>query len=202
MCLSCRIKLPLTGFEKSPTANEMIDKLAGLVAIERAAAYFHYRRDSPHSALIHEMKYRGRPDIGRDLAREYARMLRDSGFFDNIDALVPVPLHFLKHCRRGFNQSAAIAAGISDVTSLPVIDALRAGAHSSQTRRSAAGREIAARGVYSAAAKALIGLKHVLIVDDICTTGATLHSCAAVISAADPTIRISAFALASTSLLG
>lgn len=201
MCLSCRIKLPLTHFEKNPTRNEMTDKLAGLVGIERAAAYFYYRRDSPQAALIHEMKYRGRPKIGQELAREYARILQQEHFFDGIDALIPVPLHFLRHCRRGFNQSAAIAAGIRDITSLPIVSALKASAHASQTRRSATGREIAAKGIYRASAKSLEGLDHVLLVDDICTTGATLHSCASAIRAAEPSLKISAVTLASTSLL-
>lgn len=201
MCLKCRLNLPLTGFESSPAENGMIDKLQGLVPIESAVAYFYYRRDAPQAALIHDMKYHGFPKIGRQLAREYAETLSRNGFFDAIDAIIPVPINFLRHCRRGFNQSAWIARGIAEVTNLPVIDGLRARAHGSQTRLSAIARQQAAQHIYSANVKAVQGLRHVLLVDDICTTGATLYSCAAAIHSANPSAKISVFALATTSLI-
>lgn len=201
MCLACRLALPLTGMEESPCDNDMIEKLQGLVPIERAVAYFRYRRDSPQAALIHDMKYRGRPSVGRQLAAEYARVLQSKGFFDGIDAVVPVPLNFWRHCRRGYNQSAWIARGIADVVALPVIDALKARRHASQTRLGAEQRRRATDRIYSARAEALAGLGHLLIVDDICTTGSTLYSCAAAIHAANPSAVISVFALAATSLI-
>ena len=201
MCLACRLKLPLTGMEESPRENEMIDKLQGLVPIESAVAYFRYLRDSPQAALIHDMKYRGRPAIGRQLAAEYARVLQSKGFFSNIDAIAPVPLNFWHHCRRGFNQSAWIARGIADVAHLPIIDALRARRHGSQTRLGAEQRRRAVGSVYSARADALRGVGHLLLVDDICTTGSTLYSCAAAIHGANPSTRISVFTLATTGLI-
>lgn len=201
MCLACRLKLPLTGMEKSPRDNDMTEKLQGLVPVESAVAYFRYRRDSPQAALIHDMKYRGRPSVGRQLAAEYARVLQTKNFFSDIDALVPVPLNFWHHCRRGFNQSAWIARGIADVVALPVIDALKARSHGSQTRLGAEQRRRATDRIYSARADALKGVAHLLLVDDICTTGSTLYSCAAAIHEADPSVRISVFTLASTSLI-
>lgn len=201
VCLGCHLKLPLTGQEFQPRDNAMLDKLQGLVPIESAVSYFFYRRNSPQANLIHEMKYRGRPGIGRQLAAEYARALNAEGFFDGIDALIPVPLNFWRHCRRGYNQSAAIASGIADVTGLPLIDALSARRHSSQTLRDAHARQDAASGIYSAKSYALNNLHHILLVDDICTTGATLHACAAAIHTANPSLKISAFALASTDLI-
>lgn len=201
MCLACRINLPLTGFERSPKDNDMLDRLQGLARIEQAVAYFHYRRSSPQAALIHDMKYHGHSNIGRQLAREYSRTLLPLGFFNTIDAIVPVPLSFWRHCRRGFNQSAVIAQGIADTTSLPIIDALRAKSHRSQTRRNAADRRTATRGIFSARPDALSGAKHVLLVDDICTTGATLHACATALNSAHPSLQISVFTLAATTRL-
>lgn len=201
MCLTCRLDFPFTDHYRNYKDNALTNKLQGIVPIERAAAYFTYRREGFQSALIHEMKYRGRPVIGRQLAREFARQLSAEGFFDGIDAVAPVPLNFWRHCRRGFNQSAYVAAGVSDVTGLPVIDALRAGRHGSQTRLGAIERRTALKGVYSVGPRRLDGISHLLLVDDICTTGATLYACAEAAYSANPQIRVSALVLASTSLL-
>lgn len=201
MCLTCRLDFPFTDHYRNYNDNALINKLQGTVAIERAAAYFTYRREGFQSALIHEMKYRGSPAIGRQLAREFARQLSVEGFFEGIDALAPVPLNFWRHCRRGYNQSAYIAAGIADVTGLPVIDALRAGRHGSQTRLGAVERRMALTDVYSVRKGGLDGVGHLLLVDDICTTGATLYACAEAACKENPHIRISALVLASTSLL-
>lgn len=200
MCLACRLRLPLTGFADTPVNNSLIDKLNGLVAIERATAYFTYRRDAPQARLIHAMKYRGRPSIGRDLAREYARAILSTGFFNGIDAIVPVPLNFWRHCRRGYNQSAHIARGLSDITSIALVDALSARRHKSQTRLDATSRLTAAKGIFTARQAALKGVAHVLLVDDICTTGATLYACAEAIHSAAPDVKISVLVLASTAL--
>lgn len=200
MCLTCRFSLPTTRHELSATDNDLIDKLNGIVPIERAVAYFVYRRNSPQSKLIHEMKYGGRPEIGRTLGREYARKIMSTGFFDGIDAIAPVPLNFWRHCKRGYNQSAMIARGINDITSIPTIRALHAAAHRSQTRLTADRRRDAVSSIYTARADALKGIGHVLLVDDICTTGATLYSCAKAIHDASPATKISVFVLASTSL--
>lgn len=200
MCLSCRISFPLTGFHLSPADNEMRSKLNGTVPIDKATAYFYYNKFSPHTSLIHEAKYRGRPRLARDLAREYASILLPGGFFDNIDALVPVPLSFLKLCRRGYNQSAWIARGISRETSIPVIDALKARNHHSQTRLGADDRRRNASGIFTVREHALTPFSHVLLIDDICTTGSTLYACAQAIHTRYPAIKISALTLASTQL--
>lgn len=196
MCLHCRISLPLTGFHLSPCDNGLRSKLNGLVPIERAAAYFHYHRDSPHAALIHDAKYRGRPSLARSLGEEYARIIAPSGFFDGIDALVPVPLNFWKECHRGYNQSACIAQGIARVAGLEVIDALKARSHSTQTHKDAHQRRLNAEAAYSARHDALAGLSHVLLVDDVCTTGATLYACARAMHQSAPALQISALTLA------
>lgn len=198
LCIGCRLKLPETRFATEAAGNDMTDKLNGLVPIARATAWFHYRRESPQARLIHELKYHGRPGIGRKLARDYSAAIISTGFFDGIDAIAPVPLNFWRHCSRGYNQSAHIARGISDVTSIPVIDALKAGRHGSQTRLGAQSRREALRGVYSARPGSLSGISHLLLVDDICTTGATLYACAEALHAANPSLQLSVLVLAST----
>lgn len=201
MCLSCRLSLPLTHFEQRSDWNGMMEKLLTLHApVSRAAAYFYYQRESPHSHLIHHMKYNGMPSMGRDLMREYAATLSTSGFFDGIDAITAVPLSLTKLIKRGYNQSFRLAQGVRDVTALPIIDALRAGYHRSQTRLGADDRLKNARNIYSAKLENLRGVRHLLVIDDIVTTGATLCSCLEAIHKVAPSVELSVLALASTRL--
>lgn len=200
MCLGCRLKLPLTGFEKKPDWNPMMEKLMCHAPVSRCAAYFYYQREAPHSKLIHRIKYNGQPSIGRELMREYAKILQNSGFFDGIDAIAPVPLSFSRLCARGYNQSYRLALGVSDVTSLPIIDALRASRHGSQTRLGAEARSRNARGIYSARPQSLVGVHHLLLIDDIVTTGATIRACAESLHDAAPSMSLSVLSLASTRL--
>ncbi len=123
LCLHCLDALPRTGAHKSDF-NLIHKRLASTTPIERAAAYYHYYRESPYAEIIHRAKYGGRPELIEKMARRYARELADAGFFDGIDAIVPVPLHWLKLWRRGYNQSRYIADGIRSVVPLPVVDNL------------------------------------------------------------------------------
>lgn len=199
MCLHCRMELPATGYHLMPDFNDLHRRTMNPhVPIERAAALFHYERHSPYAALIHRPKYSAMPSEGRRLAREYARELADAGFFSSMDALQPVPLSPLKLITRGYNQSHHVALGVADVTGLPVIDALSARHHGSQTRRSASQRLLNARSTYSfAGGKHTVAPAHILLIDDVITTGATLMACAEALHTAWPSTRISLLALAS-----
>ena len=164
-------------------------------------AYFHYNRQSAHAQLIHDAKYRGRPRIAESLAAEYARVLLPTGFFTDIDALTPVPLHFWKECRRGYNQSAHIGMGIASVCHLPLLTTLKARSHGSQTRKSGTERRAGSGKVFSAISGATAGMNHILLIDDICTTGSTLYACAEALHKSAPSLRISVMALASAHLI-
>ncbi|MBE6305553.1 MAG: ComF family protein [Bacteroidales bacterium] len=201
MCLSCRLSLPITNFHLSPTDNEMRSKLNGLIPVERATAFFYYHRQSPHAKILHEAKYHGRPRLAQLLAREYAEILKSTDFFCDIDAVTPVPLNFWRKCRRGYNQSYYIAKGISQATNLPICDTLKSRYHSSQTRMTGSQRQAATKNVFAAKAGSLKGLNHILIIDDIATTGATLYACCEALSKESPGIRISVLTLASTRLI-
>lgn len=198
MCLKCRTSLPTTDYHLTPTDNELRSKLNGLVPIEKAVAYFHYNRLSAHAQLIHDAKYRGRPRIAEALAAEYARTLLPTGFFNDIDAITPVPLNFWKECRRGYNQSAHICMGVADVCHLPMLTTLKARRHSSQTRKTGTERRADTKKVFSAISGATAGAGHILLVDDICTTGSTLYACAEALHKSAPSLRISVMVLAST----
>lgn len=201
MCLSCRATLPLTDHHLRPDQNELINKLQGPANIQRAAAYFTYRRESKHAALIHEMKYRGKSDIARLLGIEFGRILSTANFFKDIDAITPVPLNFWRHCRRGYNQAACFGQGLAQIAGIALIDTLTARRHTSQTLLDANQRRKALDGIYTARPGACNGIRHLLLVDDICTTGTTLYTCAQTLRNANPGLRISVACIASTSLL-
>lgn len=199
MCLNCLVNLPVSGMhDRQP--NEIHERLISLrTPIEKATSYFYYNRDNPYARLIHDTKYRNRPRVGRKLAATYASQIISIGFFDDIDALVPIPIHFLKRLKRSYNQSEEIAKGVSLVTGIPIEDHLHATRyHSSQTRKSATVRRLNVSGSFSVRHSSDISGKHLLIIDDVITTGSTMLSAMEALKSYDQTVRLSVFSLALT----
>lgn len=199
ICLSCLAIMPRPYF--SGTDVEQMSLRLGLtVAPEHTAALFIYGRRDPYAALIHHAKYRDKPEVGRYLASILTGEILPSGFFGSVDLVVPVPLHWFKRVRRGYNQTEYIARGVADVTGIPCDNAiLKVRAHRSQTRRSASSRAAVAANVF-ALADDVSGLEHchILLVDDVLTTGSTLRGCAAAIRTRFPSVRLSVLTLAVT----
>ena len=200
ICMQFDYDMPRCRIHNDPF-NDIHKRLASQVPIERAAAMFFYYRNTPYTRLIHVAKYNGRPRVGRELAQRFAREIEPDGFFSGVDLILPVPLHKFKRLKRGYNQSEYIAMGLSDVTGIAVGDNLIAvKAHSSQTRRGAFDRWLNARHIYQALRPDDLAEKHILVVDDVITTGSTMLACCEAIHAAAPSSRISVLALGLTSL--
>lgn len=200
VCLHCLDALPRTDVHNSDF-NFIHKKLVGHTLIERAGAWFYYSRESEYASIIHDAKYRGMPDLARQAARLYAIEIADDGFFDGIDLILPVPMHPSKILSRGYNQAEKIASGISEVTGIPIGDNLVATRkHDSQTRKNSWERLLNARDTYDIRYSEELAGRHVLIVDDVITTGATMLACADVVHSAAPDARISVLALAATAL--
>lgn len=200
MCLDCYLNMPRTGVHGDESDNDIMQRLASrTVLIERAASWFYYFSRGDYASIIHDAKYNGRRGVGRVAAMTFATEISDSGFFDGIDLLLPVPIHFFKKITRGYNQSLEIARGISRVTGIAIADNLKAARHhGSQTRRNAYQRWLNSRGIYGVVRPDELEGKHVLIVDDVLTTGATLLACAEAIHEASPSTVISVMTLAAT----
>lgn len=178
ICTECYVSIPRTNYHLQPE-NPVAQLFWGRCLIEKAAAFSFYSRGSRIRNLIHKLKYKGIKEIGYELGRIYAVSLRSSGFMSGIDLIVPVPLHPSKKRSRGFNQSEYISAGISDVAELPVdtVSLVRMAFSETQTNRSRYERWTNVEGIFHVANPDAIRGKHILLVDDVITTGSTIESC-------------------------
>ena len=198
LCLECMAGMPRVNAHSDPE-GELSRRLAGAAKVRRVASMFVYMRDTPYARVIQKSKYNGRPDIDHNLAMEFAAELGCTDFFEGIDEILPVPMHWWKKLRRGFNQAQEIAEGVAEVTGLEVGDNLIAlRGHSTQTRRSAEQRIRNAEGIYGVVYPEELAGRHVLLVDDVITTGATVMACCDALRGAVPDIEISVLTLATT----
>lgn len=195
ICTQCDYDLPRNTFHNDP-ANPVAQLFWGRVMIEKATAYLQYQKGSGVQEIIHKIKYDAEKEMGTAMGRKFGLELSSVGFSD-IDCIIPVPLHPMKQRRRGFNQSEVIAAGIAEALQKPVLpDALkRVTDTDTQTRRSRYDRWQNVENIFSVAEMHLLENKHVLLVDDVVTTGATVESCAAAILKV-PGTKVSLAALA------
>ena len=184
------------------TDNLILDRLVSLKApLEKATSLFYYQHENPYTRIIHDTKYNGRPLIGHTLARSHATELASEGFFDGIDLIIPVPLHPLKEFMRGYNQSMEIARGLSEASGIPIGDHLIThGWHGTQTRLNARQRRLNSLDRYRAVHPDELHGKHVLLVDDVITTGSTILSALEAIHDASPDTRLSVYSLALTKM--
>lgn len=144
----------------------------------KAVSFFYYVGEA-NIKLIYDTKYHGMPDVGRYLAKAYSQELLPSGFFDDIDLIIPVPLHWKRRLKRGYNQSFHIAKGVSDVVHIPICtNALKRQKNNrSQTTHSRHERQENVKDIFCLKRPELIEGKHILLVDDVITTGATIIAC-------------------------
>lgn len=180
VCTSCNLDLPRTNYHEKPYDNEMAKLFWGRMPVEKAAALFFYRARSASSRIVYSMKYLGHPEMGELMGRMAAVEFAKSGFFDDVDLIVPVPLAKKRQRAMGYNQSMEIARGVSEITRLPiVVDAVvRKSFNGSQTEMNRWQRNENVEDVFTLKDGSRIEGRHVLIVDDVVTTGATVISCA------------------------
>lgn len=199
LCPSCVFHLPRTDYHLSPLDNPMARLFWGIIPVERVAAYTYYAPGSELAQMVYELKYHDRPDIGVALGRMMATEMQDAGFFDDIDLLVPVPLAPRRERQRGYNQSRQIALGVSEITGLEVSDCAvrRTVFKGSQTELSRWDRQENVEDVFRLRDAGSLRGRHVLLIDDIVTTGATVCACARELLKVDG-VRISILAFGFT----
>ena len=196
LCISCLLELPRTHYEQIPE-NLLMQHFIEWPEVVSATAYLYYYKEGKYSSLIHHLKYHDHPEVGTYLGRLAATELRESGFFDGIDLIIPVPLSRKRYRQRGYNQSDYIAQGISEVTRIALrTDCLvRTVDTDTQTHKSQEERWKNTEGIFQVVNPEVLKGKHLLLIDDVATTGATLHACASALLTL-PGVRISIFALA------
>ena len=196
VCLSCEFHLPRTNYHLS-LENPVSRLFWGRVNLESAAAYLYFNKGNKVQRLIHQLKNKGRKDIGIYLGRQYGQHLKYSPFFQTVQLIVPVPLHTKKLRIRGYNQSEQIAFGMGETMKVPVDpNALfRKKETETQTKKSRFRRWQNVAEVFDVPDPVSLEMKHVLVVDDVITTGATLESCIRALSSI-PGIRISVATIA------
>lgn len=179
LCTTCMLHLPRTTFQFTPDDNPMAQLFWHLAPVERAAALLYYEPHSEIAQIIYDLKYHDRPDIGEDMGRLMANEMQLAHFFDGIDALLPVPLSRKRLRQRSYNQSEQLAIGISDITHLPIITKALRRRHfvKSQTQLSRRERQENVADMFELRDSSLLRERHILLIDDICTTGATLLAC-------------------------
>lgn len=198
VCVPCIESLPRTGYHRDKR-NPMEERFAGHFPFVAATGHFFYTKDSTLSMLIQDMKYRKFPSIGTKLGEIAGRELFMSGFLNEVEMIVPLPMHYIKEVLRGFNQTDRIAEGIGKASGLPVVKALRmVRTRKSQTSKSRKERLSNADGLFSSREKIDLNGRGVLLVDDICTTGATLGAAAKALTDRYPDIRLYLFTLGVT----
>ena len=169
----------------------------GKIPLERATSYFFYRKGSDFRKILHQFKYGGRKELGAIMGRFMAAELATTDFFEGIDVIIPVPLHPRKRRARGYNQSEWIARGVSQVVGLPVdvSSVIREKHTDTQTRKSTYERWENVDGIFRLCHPENFVGKHVLIIDDVLTTGSTTTACADVFHEVEG-VRISVLTLA------
>lgn len=159
--------------------NQFTSRLIGIEGIETGAAHYLFYEGGSVGEIIHKIKYKGRKDIAKRLGKEYGKRLNQSEHYQNIDFLIPVPLHYKRFRKRGFNQSEEICKGLSESMDVPIsVDSLlRILDTKTQTKLSKAERQKNLNGAFKIKNSRELEGKHVLLVDDVLTTGATIEEC-------------------------
>lgn len=195
VCTGCRMDAPLTGYEKM-FDNPAARLFWGLVPVINASAFMFYTADGRWARTVHGFKYRGLWRTARELGYWYGSEMKAGGLYRDVDAVVPVPLHFLRRLGRGYNQAEHIARGIASALGTEVLaGALRRVRHNpSQTRLSPEERRDNVKGIFRVNRPGKLAGRHVLLVDDVLTTGSTLLQCAETLvgSVPDATLSIAA----------
>lgn len=180
LCLRCHASLPKTEFHLFPN-NPIENIFRGRLPVSNATAQYYFSKHSGMQHLMHQLKYRGNKELGIYLGRLMGHALLETNRFDSVDALLPLPLFPDKEKKRGYNQATVLCEGMAEVLEKPVIrDAVIRTAHTdSQTKKNRIQRWQNMEGRFELVKPEAIAGKHVLLVDDVVTTGATLEACGA-----------------------
>jgi ComF family protein len=177
ICTNCRLSLPRSNSHLIEIPS-LADKFAGKVVVKSVYTFLKFEKAGKVQRLLHQLKYNNRPDVGQTLGRLYGQELRMSQVNEQLDLLLPIPLHSRKLAQRGYNQSDAIAGGLSETLAVDWSATIlkRSKFTSTQTRKTRMERFENVAGIFEVTQPERIKGKRIGIVDDVVTTGSTLES--------------------------
>lgn len=178
LCTRCILDLPKTNYHEE-VDNTIKLRLSGRLPLSYAMAFLRFRKTGVVQHLLHQLKYNNHPEIGVRLGKIYGKDLVDSGYGKEFDLIIPIPLHKSRARRRGYNQSAKFAEGLSSSLQIPWDDTIteRKVKTTTQTRKSKIERWENVKDVFLIRKPEKLLNKRILLIDDIITTGATLEAC-------------------------
>jgi ComF family protein len=183
LCARCEYHMPRTGYTRHPD-NPVSRLFWGRAPVQEGTALFRFEKGSPYQRLLHDLKYRGNREMGLYLGRLLGRSMEET-VYAACELLIPVPIHRRRLRERGYNQSSLVARGVSQITGIPLCEGvlLRISSHPSQTSKGKYDRYMNVRDDFQLRRDPpdLNGRK-ILLIDDVVTTGATLETCATVLS--------------------
>lgn len=178
LCTFCLMDLPKTNYHLQ-AENPIKNKLMGRLPLHHVWAYLKFRKEGIVQHLLHQLKYNNQPEVGIKLGKAYGHELVSAGFKNEFDIIVPVPLHPSRKQKRGYNQSAKFAEGLSALFGIPWDDSIsvRKISTATQTKKSKLARWENVESVFDLPESEKIEGKRILLVDDVITTGATIEAC-------------------------
>jgi ComF family protein len=178
LCIACATRIAKTHHYHIKD-NETALRFIGRIPFEYACSFAYFTKNSLVQTLMHELKYKGNQKVGQYLGKQFGLALQKSDWIQSIDILIPIPLFSKKESERGFNQSACIGAAMADYLVKPMrIDVLQRIRHTdSQTQKSRQERVMNMQDAFGVTNSSGLAGKHVLLIDDVLTTGATIESC-------------------------
>lgn len=196
LCLSCLVDIPRTNYHLIED-NPIEKKFWGKVPVCRATSFFFFQKGSSFQKLLHILKYKGNKEIGEIMGKYAAVDLLEAPDFVSVDLIIPVPLHSKKYKSRGYNQSEWIGKGISVILNKPLdtTSLIRVKENPSQTKKTVYERFENTDGIFELSDRTVLVGKHILLVDDVLTTGSTLEACIRALLETEG-IKISIFTLA------
>lgn len=196
LCLYCRDELPKTNFHTIPE-NPVLAIFKGRCLLQKATSYLYFSKGGIVQSLMHSFKYKGRTEAGEVMGRMAGEELTEAGFFEDIDLVMPIPLHPKKLAKRGYNQSEILARHLAIPAGIPVStdNLVRVRVSETQTKKSRFARWLNVESIFKVIHPEMLKGQHILLVDDVVTTGSTIEG-SVVQMETIPGIKISLFTLA------
>lgn len=198
VCTKCIMEMPQTQFHLDRN-NPLRSRLSHRFPVDQGLAFLKFSKSGKVQQLLHSLKYKNQPEIGQALGRVYGNRIKSSISETPFDVIIPVPLHKSKLRRRGYNQSTKFAEGLSESLNIPVVEnfLVRKKETQTQTRKSKLKRWENVSEVFEVENASQLEGKHILITDDVITTGATIEACGvALLNRLDCKISVACIAVA------